>query len=201
MKIARPLILALALTGTALLTGCSLLTATEAAPTGAPAAASPTPATPTTTAPAPARLTAVRHPQLGAIVTDGTGFTLYRFDKDTAKPPTSNCVADCAVTWPPALAGDGEVAVEGIDRSLVGTITRPDGSRQITIAGWPAYQYAGDTQAGDVTGQGVGGVWFALTPEGRKAGAPAGPATTGPATTTPKAAANPTTTGAAAYAY
>ena len=197
MKIARPLILSLTVAGTAVLAGCSLLTSAST-PTTAPAAASPTP---TTTAPAPARLTAVRHPQLGPIVTDATGFTLYRFDKDTATPPASNCVADCAVTWPPALAGDGEVAVEGIDRSLVGTITRPDGSRQITIAGWPAYQYAGDTQAGDVTGQGVGGVWFALTPEGRKAGAPAGPATTGPATTTPKAAAKPTTPGAATYAY
>jgi predicted lipoprotein with Yx(FWY)xxD motif len=193
MKTARPLALALALTGTALLAGCSLLTSTEAAPTSAPAAAAPTPAT---TAPAPARLTAVRHPQLGAVVTDATGFTLYRFDKDTAKPPTSNCVADCAVTWPPALAGDGEVAVEGIDHSLIGTITRPDGSRQITIAGWPAYQYAGDTQAGDVTGQGVGGVWFALTPQGGKAGAPAGPATTAA-----KAAAKPTTTRAPAYGY
>jgi predicted lipoprotein with Yx(FWY)xxD motif len=39
--------------------------------------------------------------QLGTVVVDGQGFTLYRFDKDSAKPPTSNCSGDCASKWPP----------------------------------------------------------------------------------------------------
>ena len=45
--------------------------------------------------------------QLGTVVVDGQGYTLYRFDKDTAKPPTSNCAGECAQQWPPVLATPG----------------------------------------------------------------------------------------------
>ncbi|WP_018684983.1 hypothetical protein [Actinokineospora enzanensis] len=115
-------------------------------------------------------LEAVEAPALGKIVSDGK--TLYRFDKDTAKPPTSNCAGDCATAWPPVLVSDVSAvsAAAGIDKSLLGTLARPEGN-QLTIAGWPAYHYSKDTTAGDVKGQGAGGTWFAFTPEGKKASA------------------------------
>ncbi|MER6784890.1 SCO0930 family lipoprotein [Streptomyces sp. NPDC000658] len=105
---------------------------------------------------------------LGKILTDGAGKTLYRFDADTAEPPKSNCEGDCATAWPPVSADDVS-AGDGIDKSLLGEITRSDGSKQLTVGGWPAYYYAKDANAGDISGQGVGNKWFALTPEGKKA--------------------------------
>ncbi|MFI8306590.1 SCO0930 family lipoprotein [Streptomyces sp. NPDC085927] len=106
--------------------------------------------------------------KLGKLVTDELGLTLYRFDQDTAEPPKSNCEGDCAETWPPVLADDA-AAGEGIDESLLGEVARADGTKQLTVDGWPAYHYVKDVNAGDVKGQGVGGKWFALTPEGKKA--------------------------------
>jgi predicted lipoprotein with Yx(FWY)xxD motif len=104
------------------------------------------------------------------VVTDSNGMTLYRFDQDTANPPATHCAGQCAVKWPPALVtGDGTVTVQGVDRSLVGTVTRPDGSRQLTLHGWPLYRFANDAAPGDAKGQGVGGTWFAATPQGAKA--------------------------------
>jgi predicted lipoprotein with Yx(FWY)xxD motif len=106
--------------------------------------------------------------KLGEIVTDGAGFTLYRFDKDTAKPPVSNCANECAVAWPPVTAADAP-ALTGIDKSLVGTIKRADGSTQLTLKGWALYRFAGDTAPGQTNGQGVGGTWFVVNPTGGKA--------------------------------
>ncbi|CRK56267.1 Secreted repeat of unknown function [Alloactinosynnema sp. L-07] len=106
---------------------------------------------------------------LGAVVTDVEGRTLYRFDKDKAKPPTSTCDGECAVAWPPALAGDTDIAADGVDEELIGTLERGDGTRQLTLNGWPLYRFAKDKAVGEAKGQGVGGTWFAATPEGKKA--------------------------------
>ncbi|GKQ39736.1 SCO0930 family lipoprotein [Streptomyces sp. A012304] len=106
--------------------------------------------------------------ELGKILTDANGMTLYRFDQDTAEPPKSNCDGDCATTWPPVPADDA-TAGDGIDKSLLGEITRSDGTKQLTIDGWAVYRYAKDTGPGDTNGQGVGGKWFALAPDGKKA--------------------------------
>ncbi|MGW2369887.1 hypothetical protein ACWCZ5_30465 [Streptomyces sp. NPDC001667] len=124
-------------------------------------------------APASAALVRTQDPRLGAIVTDAKGFTLYRFDKDTPKPSVSNCSGSCAATWPPAAAG-GQVTLKGIDKSLVSTVTRADGSKQLTLGGWPLYRYAPDTKPGDTKGQGIAGTWFASDPQGRKAQANTG---------------------------
>ncbi|WP_329232924.1 SCO0930 family lipoprotein [Streptomyces canus] len=106
--------------------------------------------------------------ELGDVLTDSSGLSLYRFDEDTAEPPKSNCNGDCATAWPPVPANDASAGA-GIDKALLGEVTRADGSKQLTIAGWPAYRYAKDTKAGDLTGQGVGGKWYALAPTGKKA--------------------------------
>ncbi|MCX5197937.1 SCO0930 family lipoprotein [Streptomyces sp. NBC_00249] len=112
---------------------------------------------------------------LGSVLTDSAGFTLYRFDKDTAKPPASNCDGDCAKTWPVVAAGDVSAA-SGMDPALLGEVVRKDGSKQLTVAGWPAYRFSKDTKAGDLNGQGVGGTWFSFAPDGKKAAKPAAPA-------------------------
>ncbi|GAA1005269.1 MULTISPECIES: SCO0930 family lipoprotein [Streptomyces] len=106
--------------------------------------------------------------ELGKVLTDSAGMTLYRFDADTAEPPKSNCDGDCAKAWPPVPADDA-AAGAGIDESLLGEVTRSDGTKQLTIGGWPAYRYAKDTKAGEINGQGVNGKWFALAPDGKKA--------------------------------
>lgn len=107
---------------------------------------------------------------LGTVLTDKDGMTLYRFDNDTADPPQSNCDDGCTAQWPPLRVDSPEFDVQGVDRSLVGTVTRADGTLQATVAGWPLYLFAGDTVCGDAKGQGVGGVWFAARPDGTKAG-------------------------------
>ncbi|RQW96813.1 hypothetical protein [Micromonospora globispora] len=144
------------------------------------AAAEPTAAEPEATAtaeaadqapPADVRLTeqlvGKKLPRMGAVVTDQDGWVLYRFDKDSADPPSSNCVDKCAQVWPPALT-DGNPQLRGVSDDKVGTITRQDGTRQLTVGGWPVYRYIGDKKPGQWKGQGVGGTWFVVDPNGKK---------------------------------
>jgi predicted lipoprotein with Yx(FWY)xxD motif len=118
------------------------------------------------------QLQAVVNAQIGTYVSDNDGMTLYRFDKDTAKPSKSNCQGDCAVEWPPLLVkSPGQIYNVGVDASTVGYVERPDGTCQVTIAGWPVYYFEKDQQPGDIKGQGVGNTWFAINPKGGKTGA------------------------------
>jgi predicted lipoprotein with Yx(FWY)xxD motif len=114
------------------------------------------------------KLIATSIPKMGKVVTDAKGWVLYRFDKDTAKPTSATaCNGQCAAVWPPVLT-DGNAALEGIPRDLVGTLTRDDGSSQLTLAGWPLYRYVGDPKPGAWKGQMVGGTWFVIAPDGKK---------------------------------
>ncbi|MBB5955861.1 putative lipoprotein with Yx(FWY)xxD motif [Saccharothrix tamanrassetensis] len=106
-------------------------------------------------------------PKMGDVVQDGDGRTLYRFDKDAPNPPKSNCEGKCAETWPPLLAS-GAPKLEGVDQSLVGTVKRADGTEQVTLAGWALYTYAKDEAPGQWKGQGVGGTWFVVQPNGKR---------------------------------
>ncbi|MEV8361902.1 SCO0930 family lipoprotein [Streptomyces niveus] len=106
--------------------------------------------------------------KLGKVITDSEGFTLYRFDNDTAEPPMSTCAGECEKAWPVVAAGDVKAAA-GTDASKIGEVTRDDGTKQLTLGGWPMYRYAKDTNPGDANGQGVGGTWFASAPDGKKA--------------------------------
>ena len=122
----------------------------------------------TTSAGSAAKLATADVGDFGKVVVDGTGRTLYVFDKDTADPSKSNCDGDCAAMWPPVLAGSGTPQVDGVDASLVGTVARSDGSKQVTLAGLPVYQFAKDTKAGDAKGQAVGGIWWVVGADGKK---------------------------------
>jgi predicted lipoprotein with Yx(FWY)xxD motif len=126
-----------------------------------------------------AALMVTTNQSLGQIVTTGSGTTVYRYDADSDNPPKSNCDGGCASAWPPVLVtGSGPPQVSGVSSSLVGEVTRSDGSKQLTLDGWPLYTYAGDSGAGSTAGQGSGGTWWAVTPAGAKAAAGGGAATT-----------------------
>jgi predicted lipoprotein with Yx(FWY)xxD motif len=88
----------------------------------------------------------------GEVLTDAKGMTLYIFDKDTAG--VTNCYNQCAINWPPLVAADGAMA-DG-DYTLV---DRTDGAKQWAHKGMPLYLWKDDHAPGDVTGDGVGGVW------------------------------------------
>ncbi|QFZ22472.1 COG4315 family predicted lipoprotein [Saccharothrix syringae] len=107
-------------------------------------------------------------PKMGEVVQDGDGRTLYRFDKDAPDPAKSNCEGQCAVTWPPLLSNGGKPLLQGVDPDLVSTVKRADGSEQVTLAGWPLYTYAKDEAPGQWKGQGVGGTWFVVQPNGKR---------------------------------
>lgn len=108
--------------------------------------------------------------KLGDVVTDSKGWTLYRFDEDTASPSQSNCNGDCEKAWPAVPAKDAQ-ATSGIDKKELGKVKRSDGSYQLTLGGWPVYRFAKDTKPGDVEGHGAKGMWNALAPNGGKASA------------------------------
>ncbi len=105
---------------------------------------------------------------LGQGMTDQQGMTLYMFTKDSNKPPVSNCYDACEKSWPPMIAEGKELTFTGIDQKLIGTITRKDGKKQVTINDWPVYTFAKDTAPGESKGNGMGGTWYVITPEGKK---------------------------------
>lgn len=121
------------------------------------------------------RLSVSQNDTVGTTVVDGKGFTLYRFDKDTAKPSVSNCSGACARVWPP-VKFTSKLKLKGIPRSAIGNIMTKDGICQATIGGWPIYRYSKDTAPGQTNGQAVGGTWFAVAPDGTKAGGGKAPA-------------------------
>ncbi|WP_060881130.1 SCO0930 family lipoprotein [Streptomyces scabiei] len=121
-----------------------------------------------TTAASAGQLTVWNSDEYGKVLTDSSGRTLYRFDKDSFEPPKTTCEGECATTWPPVPAS-GATAAEGVDQALLGEVSRPDGTKQLTVAGWPQYYFAKDTKAGDIKGQGLKGSWFASAPNGKKA--------------------------------
>jgi predicted lipoprotein with Yx(FWY)xxD motif len=107
--------------------------------------------------------------KLGDHLTGKDGKTLYILTKDT--PGVSTCTDACAGTWPPFTLASGETVVAGTGvTGTLGTLKRPDGSMQVTYDNRPVYYFGGDSAAGDVNGQGTGGVWFVVTQAGQPGG-------------------------------
>ncbi|NKE59863.1 hypothetical protein FXN61_24880 [Lentzea sp. PSKA42] len=104
---------------------------------------------------------------LGAVLTNSAGLTLYRFDGDTAQPPASNCDGGCAATWPPVYVEGEQPRVKGVDPKLLGTITRKDGKKQLTVANWPQYTFKNDSKPGEAKGVTVP-KWFATATTARR---------------------------------
>ncbi|MGH8916211.1 MAG: COG4315 family predicted lipoprotein, partial [Acidimicrobiia bacterium] len=105
---------------------------------------------------------------VGTILVDPEGFTLYVFTNDTGGEST--CYDDCAGNWP-AVPGDTPIGSD-LDASLFGTTPRTDGTEQLTVNGQPLYRYTPDANPGDVNGQGVGEVWFVVGADGAAIGGP-----------------------------
>ena len=102
----------------------------------------------------------------GQALVDAEGRSLYLFTNDTQNSGTSSCTGDCLVEWPPLFTDGEPVAGEGVDAAMLGTIILPDGTSQVTYNGWPLYYFHEDAAPGDALGQGLGGVWFLVTPAG-----------------------------------
>ncbi len=105
------------------------------------------------------------HPDLGEILVDGEGRTLYMFDSDTRGAGESACSGGCAGSWPPLTVEDSPGAGEDVTADL-STFERGDDSTQIAANGWPLYYFASDSDPGDAGGQGVSDVWWVLAPDG-----------------------------------
>ncbi len=145
--------------------------APQASPTAAPLATQPAAPKSSVTQQAPAEDTPsgpamvnLGTGALGSHLVAGNGMTLYLFTKDS--PGTTTCAGKCAAIWPALLTAGAPQAGSGVDASKLGTLTRADGTTQVTYNGWPLYYYAKDTQPGDTTGENVGGVWFCVSPTG-----------------------------------
>lgn len=117
----------------------------------------------TEAAPAEAATVQAVDSEHGTILANANGETLYVFLQDEGGEST--CYDQCEQTWPPLVADGDPVAGDGVTGEL-GTTERRDGSLQVTIAGSPLYTYAADTAPGDTNGQGVGGNWFVVAPDG-----------------------------------
>ena len=111
---------------------------------------------------------------LGSILVNSNGRTLYLFKADVGMH--SACAGACVTKWPPLLATGQPTADAGLTASKLSTITRSDGTTQITYDGHPLYLFVKDHKPGDVKGQGViafGAAWFALSPSGNQIAATA----------------------------
>lgn len=104
-----------------------------------------------------------RDTDLGTVLVDAEGLTLYGFTPDEGGTPT--CTDACADTWPPLFTDSAELP-EGLDSSVFSVVEHPSGDFQLAAGGWPLYYYAADAEPGDVNGQGVGGNWFVVAPDG-----------------------------------
>jgi predicted lipoprotein with Yx(FWY)xxD motif len=106
---------------------------------------------------------------LGTIIVDSEGLTLYDFHKD--KGGKSSCYGACAGAWPPLLTEGEPKAEAGAMASQLGTTKRKDGTVQVTYAGWPVYTYVGDKGPGEANGNDFsqfGAQWYALMPNGEE---------------------------------
>ena len=106
---------------------------------------------------------------LGKVLVNGHGQTLYLFEKD--KHGKSACYAACANGWPPALTTGKPKAGSGGKASLLGTTKRKNGKLQVTYNGHPLYAYIGDSKAGQANGEGskaFGAEWYVVNAKGKK---------------------------------
>lgn len=108
-------------------------------------------------------IVAVGTTDLGDVLVDSAGLSLYGFTTDADGTPT--CDDACADAWPPVLVDNADLPA-GLDAATFSVVQRNDGTFQLKAGKWPLYLFAGDGAPGDVNGQGSGDVWFLATPDG-----------------------------------
>jgi predicted lipoprotein with Yx(FWY)xxD motif len=143
-------------------------------------------ATPTTSAATGTTVGSATSAKFGTILVTSTGMTLYMNSGDSTT--TSVCTSACTPIWPPLTTSGGPKARSDVKASLLGTLTRPDGSKQVTYNGHPLYTFVNDAAAGQVNGEGIvhfGGNWYVVNTSGQPVTSPVSPtAPTAPPTTT-----------------
>lgn len=161
------------LAGAAVVLAACGTSASPSSNTSSPAASSPASSSTTTSGAASGLMISTRSTGIGTVLTNAQGHTLYWFAKDTST--TSNCTGSCATYWPPVIGTPTAAAGANLTMAF-GTITRAGGQMQATYDGHPLYTYAGDSAAGQTSGNGKnlsGGLWWAMTPTGAKPAAKA----------------------------
>jgi predicted lipoprotein with Yx(FWY)xxD motif len=117
-------------------------------------------------APGRGPLVKLRRSQFGPVLFSGSDRALYLFTRDGKRK--SRCYGDCAAAWPPFYARGKPRAGDGVNASLLATVERRDGRRQVTYRGQPLYFYVDDPKrqvlCNDV--EEFGGTWFALDATG-----------------------------------
>lgn len=117
---------------------------------------------------AAALITTKHASKLGTILASGSKrLTVYLFEAD--KSGSSSCMGACASVWPPVTGSPK--AIGGAMSADLGTVTRSDGTKQVTYKGHPLYLYVKDKDDGDAYGEGIksfGAAWYALAPSGKK---------------------------------
>ena len=155
-----------AVAAAATLAACSsAASSTAAAPAASPAGASSS----STGAGASAGGTVITTAKssAGTVLTNGSGKAVYLWAKDTGD--MSNCNGACAGAWPPVTTTGTATAAGGATASDIGTITRSDGTKQVTYDGHPLYYFSGDSGPGMASGQGsdaFGAKWWLVAPAG-----------------------------------
>jgi predicted lipoprotein with Yx(FWY)xxD motif len=107
---------------------------------------------------------------LGKLLVDSHGMTLYDFHKDKGGKPS--CYGVCARAWPPLLSDGKPQSGEGAMAAKLGTVKRSDGTTQVTYAGHPLYTFVEDKKPGEANGNDIdafGAEWYALQPSGEEA--------------------------------
>jgi predicted lipoprotein with Yx(FWY)xxD motif len=157
-----------ALVGVALIVaacGSSSTSSSVSSAASAPAASSAS----STVASAPAKGIAISMTKgpSGTYLTGASGRAVYLWVADSSGK--SSCSAACAKVWPPLETKGTPIASQGVNASDLGTITRSDGSKQVTYNGHPLYYFVGDSGSGSTKGQGsdgFGAKWWLVTPAG-----------------------------------
>lgn len=115
--------------------------------------------------PAHAKLV-LRGSHYGKVIFAGDGEVVYMFGPD--KHGRSTCYGACAKAWPPVLTKKAPTAAAGLDRALLGTTKRKDGTLQLTYNHHPLYFYSGDMHGKIMCQHAVmhGGIWLVLKADG-----------------------------------
>jgi predicted lipoprotein with Yx(FWY)xxD motif len=106
---------------------------------------------------------------LGKILVESKGITVYDFHKDKGGVPS--CYGACAQAWPPVVTSGAPQTGNGASASMVGTVERNDGTMQVTYAGHPLYTFVEDVKPGEANGNDVsafGAEWYALMGNGQE---------------------------------
>jgi predicted lipoprotein with Yx(FWY)xxD motif len=147
--------------------GSAPATSPAASAPAAAASATTTPAATPTPAPvAPASVVATQNATLGTILANAQGRTLYYFLPERGGKIVCSSSA-CTTYWPPSISAGGNPSGSAGVTGQLGLVMRAGGAQQITYSAWPLYTFAGDSAAGQTSGQGVvgfGGKWLVATP-------------------------------------